>query len=89
MNNNNQSIVQWNCRGITNKKDEILHLIQIHQPLLITFQETKLSNNNSFHLPGYNFYDKVGHFNRTLHGGVAIAVHQDVPHSVINLNTIT
>lgn len=84
---NNQSIVQWNCQGIRNKKNEIQHLINIHKPAIIALQEVKLQNSKQFKVPGYVGYRREGHFNRTPHGGVALYVHQDIPHSTISLNT--
>ena len=69
-----QTILQWNCQGIRNKKDEIIHLIKLFKFKILVFQETKLWN-NSFKILGYVEYYRDGHFNRTPHGGVGILVH--------------
>ena len=43
--------------------------------------------NNSFKIPGYVEYYRDGYFNRTPHGGVGILVHQDIPHSRVNIRS--
>ena len=79
-----RTILQWNCQGIRKKKDEIIHLMKLLKFKILVFQETKLWN-NSFKILRYVEYYRDGHFNRTLHGGVGILVHQDIPHSRVNI----
>ena len=81
-----RTILQWNCQGIRNKKDEIIHLIKLFKFKILVFHETKLWN-NSFKIPLYVEYYRDGHFNRTPHGGVGFLVHQDIPHSRVNISS--
>lgn len=87
MNNNEISILQWNCQGLNNKKDELSDLIQRHNPLIIALQETMLGPSHEFKLPNYNCTKKSGHFNRRHHGGVAIYSHDTLPFQEVELNT--
>ena len=52
-------ILSWNCRGISNKKEELLVLINELLPFCIGIQETKLKNSMDFCLSKYNFEHKV------------------------------
>lgn len=81
------NLLQWNCQGIRNKKDEILEMIERQQINVLAIQETKLWNNCDFTISGYNSFRKDGHYNRSPHGGVAIFLHQDIPHEEITLVT--
>lgn len=83
----NKTILQWNCQGIQNKKDEIADLIDNFKFQVLAFQETKLRSNTNFSIPGYLHYLREGHVNRNAHGGVGIFVHQDVPHMPIDITT--
>jgi exonuclease III len=85
-NHNQVNILQWNTQGIRNKKDEILEIIENKNPAIIALQETKLSSDN-FRIPNYNSIGKIGHINRTPHGGVMIMVHDSIPYQEITLNT--
>jgi len=83
----NINIMQWNCQGLRNKKNEILHMINEQNISIVALQETKLWNNCEIRVPRFNCYRKDGHFNRTPHGGVAIYVHEHIPHNEIQLHT--
>lgn len=82
-----QTILQWNCQGVRNKKEEILHLIQQYKPLILALQETKLHETAKFTIPVYTGYRKEGHYNRQSHGGVAIYIHETIPHRQVELTT--
>ena len=82
------NVIQWNSQGIMSKKDELLQLVNDHQPMIIAIQETMLHQNNNFRLPNYSSVMKPGTFNRRSHGGVAIFVHESTPiYKIINLQT--
>jgi len=81
------NILQWNCQGIRQKKDEILEMVQQHSLSILALQETKLWNNSKFGIPHYNEIRRDGHYNVTPHGGVAIYVHESIPYDEITLNT--
>ena len=80
-------LLQWNVQGLRSKKDEILELIQLHKINIMAFQETKLWTYNNFSIPHFNIIRKDGHFNHTPHGGVALLIHESIPHESITLNT--
>ena len=83
----NHNILQWNCQGLRNKKDELLALISTHKPLVIGLQETKLRETCTFTIPQYAVYRRQGHHNVTDHGGVALLIHKSIPHNFLPLRT--
>jgi len=87
MANPNTNILQWNCQGIRNKKDEILNMIEAQKISIIALQETKLWKECELRLPRFNCYRKDGHYNRMPHGGVSIYIHEHIPHNVIQIDT--
>lgn len=74
-----RKIIQWNCQGISRKKDELLQIISDEQPLILALQETMLTSNTFFRVPNYNIFHKAGTYNRRQHGGAALLVHESVP----------
>ena len=48
------NILQWNCRGVRRKKDEILEMIETKKLDLLALQETKLWKDCNFQLSGYS-----------------------------------
>ena len=81
------SLLQWNCQGIRNKKEEIIQYIDSFKIDILTVQETMLDTNQNFNLPNYNIERCDGHFNRRAHGGVATFIHSSLPYERIQLNT--
>ena len=81
------SILQWNCQGMRNKKDELLHYINRHKTDIVALQETMFYGDYTTRIPGFTLENHDGHFNRTAHGGVCFYIHQDVPYQRIQLNT--
>lgn len=81
------NLLQWNCQGIREKRDEILEMIETQHINVLAFQETKLWNYCDLNITGFNCFRCDGHFNRTPHGGVAIYLHQDIPYEEIVLTT--
>lgn len=80
-------IIQWNARGISSAKQELIKLIDSYQPLVITIQETFLGNDFSIKLPGYSNFCRQGHYNQRFHGGVAIYIHNSCPHDKLEINS--
>ena len=87
MTSSKSSIIQWNICGIRNKKKELLHLANSHEASIIALQETLQQTKYLYKIPGYTVIGKDGTYNRRNHGGVALYIHQDVPHSPIPLTT--
>lgn len=70
-----QSLLQWNCRSIYNKKTELIYLINKHNPFLLAIQETWLKPNSIFRVHGFTCLrdDRTDGY-----GGVAILVARSV-----------
>ena len=85
--NSKGAIVQWNACGMSNKKNEILDLINKHNANIVALQETMLSNNYLLKIPKYNVIAKEGTYNNRQHGGVAMYIHGDVPYQELSLDT--
>ena len=83
----NDYILQWNTRGISSAKSDLLSIIELHQPSIIAIQETFLGNNFMIKIPGFNGLCKQGHFNLRFHGGVALYIHQSCPFEPIPVNS--
>jgi len=86
-NNNNSSIIQWNCQGLRAKKCEILNVIRQFRPAVIALQETMLRDTDKFNIPNYNCVKKQGHINRRAHGGTALFIHESVPYNELKIRT--
>ena len=80
-------LLQWNCQGLRNKKDELLDHIHNNKIDIVFIQETMLDSRNEFRLPGFNVERRDGHVNRTPHGGVATFIHSDLPYERLPLTT--
>ena len=80
-------LLQWNCRGVRSKKDEILEMIKNKSLDVIALQETKLWRDCNFNLSNYNSERVDGHVKFTSHGGVAFFIHSSIPYTRLELNT--
>ena len=83
---NTTSILQWNIQGIKNKKDELLELIGRHSSSIVAIQEMKMPP-NMMKLPNYTEISKIGHLNRSYHGGVALFIKSSVPFREVQVNS--
>lgn len=50
---NKAKVVQWNCRSITNKKSDLIYLLNKYKPFICSLQETWLKKESLFRIPGY------------------------------------
>src|SRR5213080_3593450 len=83
-----QIFLQWNCRGLRAKIDEIQLLIQKFQPILFSLQEIKLSNINPINFSQYSHFSYIPNSNDSYpHGGVSLLIKKNIPHSQINLKS--
>lgn len=48
-----QVVIQWNCRSITNKKHDLLFLINKYSPFILAISEIWLKTDSNFNLPSY------------------------------------
>ena len=79
---NNLRILQWNANGIRPRRTELLHFLSHNQYDLIFIQESHLSSDSTFRIPGYKtlqknrFMTRRGTTNSTVNlgGGVLILV---------------
>jgi len=72
------SFLSWNCRGIKNKIHE-LKIINKEKPLdVIMLQETKLQNNQTINLKGYQGFYHHNLQGSIANGGVAVLVREDL-----------
>ena len=84
------NIIQWNCRGITNKKAELEILATKCKALVFVLQETKLREDGTIYLRGFDSYYKnkvLQPHEHTAHGGVAILASRTCSSQPITLNT--
>ena len=53
------NIIQWNCRGLKPKFDEISLLLSQQKPSVFCLQETLLKLNDKITLKGFNIYNYI------------------------------
>ena len=73
-------IIQWNCRGLRSKREDIELLISKYSPAAISLQETLLKPNQTQTFRHYSAYYKNGIRG---HGGVCILVKNNFIHSQV------
>ena len=73
---NSIKLLQWNCRSITNKKIELLQLIQKENIDIVILSETWLNPQRKFKIHPY----KIIRLDRQLHegGGVAMIIKNNI-----------
>ena len=80
-------IIQFNIRGKGNKKQELVGIIAKRKSDVLCNQETILSKQTNSKLMNYTGLFKEGHTNIRAHGGVAILIHETIPHQKVTLNS--
>ena len=81
------SVIQWNCRGLRPNFDELSLLIVKHNPLAVCLQETFLKDTDNITVRGFKLYHKCQETENRASGGVLILVNENVPQSIVTLNT--
>ena len=81
------SVIQWNIRGVRNKKQEIIHLLKQNKATVSALQETLMPVNRLHKIPGYSLIARDGVYNRRQHGGVAMYIHADLLFKVLPLSS--
>ena len=82
-------IIQWNPRGIKNKRNQLQILAHMCKAQVITLGETKLPYGEDYEFSGFKVYTKnlqVGP-DGNAHGGVAILARREVAPNEIRLKT--
>ena len=80
-------IIQWNCRGLKPKFDEISLLFLQHNPSVFCLQETFLKPDDKVTLKGFNIYNHIHSECQRPSGGSSVFVKSSCPHRYIELNT--
>ena len=82
-------LIQWNCRGVDNKRLELQILAHMCKTLVFAIQETKKLPSKVFKFSGFEVFtkDKSVTQNGHAHGGVAILARRDVAPIPVRLNT--
>ena len=80
-------IIQWNCRGLKTKFEEICVLQQEENPSVFCLQETFLKTVDNILLKGFNSYHHIHTDCQKPSGGSSIFVKSSCPQRKINLNT--
>ena len=81
------SVIQWNCRGLRPNFYELNLLVVNHNPLAVCLQETFLKDTDNIIVRGFNLYHKFHETENSASGGVSILVNENVPQSIVTLNT--
>ena len=75
--------MQWNCKGLRTRSEDLKLLLNTYNPGVVCLQETKLGN--SAYNPGLNFDIHSLNPGDDPHGGVALIVNRVIQHSRIPL----
>jgi hypothetical protein len=81
-------IIQWNCRGLRANYNELSLLIAKFDPVAVCLQETNIPVNYTSSIRSYSFY-QTPHIRSDGRpaGGVAVLVRNNIPHSLLSLNS--
>ena len=84
------SFLSWNCRGISNKINDLIDLINLYKPIFICFQETKLKENSDFTFENYNFEHKpqILREDEIAKGGVGFLIKAGITYKEIKIDSI-
>ena len=82
-----EHIIQWNVRGMTSGKPNLLQLIKDIHPSLIVAQDTFYGDHYMARTPNYTGICKQGHFNERCHGSVGLYMHASCPYQQIDINS--
>ena len=80
-------IIQWNCRGVKPRFEELLLLLSLLRPSVFCLQETFLKPNDTFTLKGFGVYNHIYLDCLRASGGSSLLVHSTLPQSQIKLKT--
>ena len=81
------TIIQWNCRGLKANYNDILLLINEHDPAVLCLQETFLKDTDKITFKNFSLYNAYFPNADRASGGVSVVVNNRAPHRVIPLNT--
>ena len=82
-----QRIIQWNCRGIKPRYEELLLQLSLLEPSVFCLQETFLKTDDNFTFKGFNVYNHIHCDCARASGGSSILVKSSLPQREIKLKT--
>ena len=80
-------IIQWNCRSVKPRFEELLLLLSLLRPSVFCLQETFLKPNDTFTFKGFNVYNHIHSDCLRASGGSSLLVHSSLPQRQIKLKT--
>ena len=80
-------IIQWNCRGIKPRYEELLLLLTLLRPSVFCLQETYLKPEDNFTFKSFNTYNHIHSDCLRASGGSSILVNSSLPQREIKLKT--
>lgn len=83
----NNTIIQWNCRGLKANYNEILILISLLSPNILCLQETFLKPTDNIYFKDFIMFNFINNDCQKASGGSSILINKTVPHSKIDLTT--
>ena len=81
------TIIQWNCRGLRANYNEILLLLTKFNPSVVCLQETFLKQTDNVLFKNYAVFNYISNQGDKASGGTSIVINNRFPHSQVNLNT--
>ena len=85
--NSKLKIIQWNCRGLKSKYNQILLLLSLLNPSVFCLQETFLKPDDQLNIRDFNTYNYIYSEGQRPSGGSSILVHSSCPQREIKLVT--
>ena len=80
-------LIQWNCRGIKPRYEELLLLLTLLRPSVFCLQETYLKPEDNFTFKTFNTYNHIYSDCLRASGGSSILVNSSLPQREIKLKT--
>ena len=74
----NIKIIHININGISNKRSELIHYLNEHNPQSMTVSESKIRKQHKIKILNYHIIRKDRENARGLEGGIAILVRKDI-----------
>ena len=87
MGSNKYRLIQWNCRGIKPRYEELILLLTLLRPSVFCLQETYLKPEDKFTFKTFNTYNHIHSDCLRASGGSSILVNSSLPQREIKLKT--
>ena len=79
-------IVQWNCKGLRARHEEVRLLVNRFQPFRICLLEVMMGNARYNLEREYKFYATIPPSQRR-EGGTAVVIRKEIAHMILNIRT--